>query len=183
MPQTHTREPWGSKSALFYDLKSQSEHSSFLVWRESECGSAPGVITSWQQPEVTGFKECSYLRFLKRGHAAAQHGAAVPANLQEDLFVVSCTAVLRRFQHCRQSGSVDDQPVIHELVRQAAENTRICTSSHTMRLIKKQRLHDASSVNRYSRTNFYNRNLVSLDFLNRPSIDLCFDGLLNVICS
>lgn len=67
-----------------------------------------------------------YLRFLKRGHAAAQHGAAVPADLQEDLLVVSCTAALRRFQHCRQSGSVDDQPVVLEIIGQAAE-TRVLT--------------------------------------------------------
>lgn len=77
-------------------------------------------------------KFCGYLRFLKRGHAAAQHGAAVPADLQEDLLVVSCAAVLRRFQHCRQSGPVDDQPVVLELIRQAAEAHVYTRASFTM---------------------------------------------------
>lgn len=75
-----------------------------------------GGLTSCVGQEVHG-----YLRFLKRSHAAAQHGAAVPADFQEDLLVVSMTAVLCRFQHRRQGGSVDDQAVVLEFVRQPAE--------------------------------------------------------------
>lgn len=87
----------------------------------------------WIQEHVPhGLEEeiLGYLRFLKRGHAAAQHGAAVPADLQEDLLVVSCAAVLHRFQHCRQSGSVDDQPVVLELIRQAVE-THVYMRAHS----------------------------------------------------
>ena len=60
--------------------------------------------------------------------SAAQHGAAVAADLQEDLLVVPRAVVLRRLQHGRQRGPVDDQPVVVEVVGQAGSQAgeKVC---------------------------------------------------------
>lgn len=63
----------------------------------------------------------SHLSFLQRRHAAAQHGATVAADLQEDVFVVSGSRPLQAgLQYRRQRGAVDDEAEIQAVDRQAA---------------------------------------------------------------
>lgn len=67
----------------------------------------------------------SYLSFLKRRHSTAEHGAAVTTDFQEDLFVTPRVGVLLGGPHdCREGGSIDDQPVVGAVTRQAAEEGR-----------------------------------------------------------
>lgn len=113
----HTFKIWNLELHIIAFLAGR-DHYHDITWKWLVKRNAVTVI--WI-PHGLWQEVVRYLCFLKRGHAAAQHSTAVPADLQEDLFVVSCTAVLCRFQHCRQSGPVDDQPVVLEFIRQAAE--------------------------------------------------------------
>ncbi|TNN56864.1 hypothetical protein EYF80_032960 [Liparis tanakae] len=64
-------------------------------------------------------RRSSYLRFLQRRHPTAEHGAAVAADFQEDLFVVPRVGVLLGGpHHSGEGGSVDDQPVVGAVARQ-----------------------------------------------------------------
>lgn len=84
----------------------------------------------------------SHLSLLQRRHATAQHGAAVAADLQKNVFVVAGTSpLLVGLQHCRQSGPVDNQTEIQAVDRQPAtkfhqsvqsfSNRRFSTSQNT----------------------------------------------------
>lgn len=62
----------------------------------------------------------SHLSFLQRRHAAAQHGATVAADLQEDVFVVPGPGpLLAWLQYRGQRGAVDDEAEIQAVDRQA----------------------------------------------------------------